>query len=265
MVVVVITLGAIPDITDESSSDMHPPGTNAVAVAAAAVADDDEVGPRDDPSQNGEPWDCVGDGVLDSCTVTVVDVITFALMGATLTLRVAAGAEALGTAARLLLSSHARFRLRARCLLLGESASPPSSATISIARATPRPRPPSTDSKERVRTTPPALTVLVVTPVLWNGSTLGAVRSAGESTERRPMFAPGTISPGRWAVGEVGNACSDKVALEKVEEEAVGRMRWWCVDNGSVPASALLLLTLTRAWRVRSVAHKSHSSSQSSP
>ena len=97
-----------------------------------------------------------------------------------------------------------------------------------------------------MRTTPPTLTVL------WSGSTLGAVRSAGESTERRPMFAPGTISPGQCEVGEEGNACSDKVALEKVEEEAVGRMRR-CVDNGSVPASALLLLTLTRAWRVKSV------------
>ena len=56
VVVVVITLGAIPDITDESSAGMPPPGTNAVAAAVAAtVADDDEVGPRDDPSQNGEP------------------------------------------------------------------------------------------------------------------------------------------------------------------------------------------------------------------
>ena len=56
VVVVVITLGAIADITDESSAGMPPPGTNAVAAAVAAtVADDDEVGPRDDPSQNGEP------------------------------------------------------------------------------------------------------------------------------------------------------------------------------------------------------------------
>ena len=101
MVVVVITLGAIPDITDESSAGMPPPDTNAIAVAAATatVADDDEVRPKDDPSQSGEPWDCVDGGMLDSCTVTVVDVITFALMGATL--RAAAGAEALGTAARL--------------------------------------------------------------------------------------------------------------------------------------------------------------------
>jgi hypothetical protein len=72
---------------------------------------------------------------------------------------------------------------------------------------------------ERVRTTPPALTVLVVIPVLWNGSTLGAVRSAGESTERRPMFAPGKMSLGRRP------PCSDKVTLEKVEDETVGRMR----------------------------------------
>jgi len=71
---------------------------------------------------------------------------------------------------------------------------------------------------ERVRTIPPALTVLVVMPVLWNGSTLGAVRSAGESTERRPMFAPGKMSLGR-------RPPSDKVMLEKVEDEAVGRMR----------------------------------------
>ena len=218
VVVVVVTLGAFPEIIDESSADRLPPGTNAVDDGANA---DDDVAPRDDPSQNGEPWDCVGDGVLDSCTVTV-DVIVFALRGA-VTLR--AGAEA-GTAPRLLFSSPARFRLPARCLL-GESASPPSSATISIARATPRPRPPSTDMSERVRTTPPALTVLVVTPVLWKGSTLGAVRSAGESTERRPMFAPGTISPGRWEVGETGKACSDKVTLEKVDDEAVGRMRRW--------------------------------------
>jgi len=92
--------------------------------------------------------------------------------------------------------------------------------------------------RERVCTGPPALTVLVVTPVLWNGSMLGAVRSAGESTERSPMLAPGTISPGRWQVGEVGKACSDKVMLEKVEAEVVGQMWWWggwlpveCVDS----------------------------------
>ena len=33
----------------------------------------------------------------------------------------------------------------------------------------------------------PALTVLVVTPMLWNGSMLRAVRSAGKSMDRRPM------------------------------------------------------------------------------
>jgi hypothetical protein len=81
---------------------------------------------------------------------------------------------------------------------------------------------------ERVRTTPPALTVLVVIPVLWNGSTLGAVRSAGESTERRPMFAPGRMSLERWLVSEAGEpGCSGMVTLEKVEDDAVGRMRRW--------------------------------------
>lgn len=266
VVVVVITLDA-----SSGDGDKPPPGTNVVVVGVVAITaeDDDGVGAPtrdDDASQNGEPWDCVGDGVLDSCTVTV-DVIVFAL--SVVTLRV--GAEAGWTTPRLVFSSPARFRLPARCLPK-ECASLPSSATISIARATPRPRLPSTDMSERVRTIPPALTVLVVTPVLWNGSTLGAVRSAGESSERSPNFAPGTISPGRWEVGEVGKAWSDKVALEKVEAEVVGRMRWWggwllvgCVDRGSVTTSTLLLLTLARAWRVRSMAHKSHSSSQSLP
>jgi hypothetical protein len=79
---------------------------------------------------------------------------------------------------------------------------------------------------ERVRTTSPTLTVLVVTPVLWNGSTLGAVRSAGESLERRRMFAPRRISLGRRPRDEDG-PWSDKLTLENVEDEAVGRMRWW--------------------------------------
>jgi hypothetical protein len=159
VVVVVVTLGAIPKTTDASSGDgdKPPPGTNA--------AEDDDVGvgapmADDDASQNGEPWDCVGDGVLDSCTVTV-EVIVFALSVA----RPRVGAEAGWTAPQLAFSSPARFRLPARCLP-GECACPPSSATTSIARATPRPRLPSTDMSERVRTTPPALTVLVVTPVL---------------------------------------------------------------------------------------------------
>jgi hypothetical protein len=43
---------------------------------------------------------------------------------------------------------------------------------------------------------PPALTVLVVTPVLWKGNTLGAVRRAGESTDRTSMFIPGMMSTG---------------------------------------------------------------------
>jgi len=228
----VVMLDAIPDITDASSGNGDkppPPSTNAV------TADDDNgVGTPtrdDDASQNGEPWDCMGDGGLDSCTVTI-DMIVFALRVATLH----AGAEA-GMAPRVVFSSPARFCLPARCLPR-ESASLPSSATISIARATLHPQLPSTDMSERVCTTPPMLTVLVVMPMLWNGSTCGAVRSAGESTERSPMLVPGTISPGRWQVGEVGKACSDKVMLEKVRAEVVGRMRWWggwlpvgCVDS----------------------------------
>ena len=202
----------------------------------AVTANDDDDGVSapmrdDDASQNGEPWDCVGDGVLNSCTVTV-NMIVFALSVVTLH----TGAEA-GTAPRVVFSLPAHFRLPAQCLPR-ESASLPSSAMISIAWAMPHPRLPLTDMSEQVHTMPPALTVLVVTPVLWNGSTRRAVRSAGESTERSPMLALGTISPGRWQVGEVGKACSDKVTLEKVGAEVVARMRWWggwlpvgCVDS----------------------------------
>jgi len=57
-----------------------------------------------------------------------------------------------------------------------------SSVRISIMRAMLHPLRPSIDMSERVRTTPPALTVLVVTPMLWNGSMLGAMRSTGESS-----------------------------------------------------------------------------------
>jgi hypothetical protein len=207
-----------PDKVDASSA------TTPDADADADVDADADAAPNE-PSQKGEPCVCVGDGVPDPCTVTV-DVIVFKLAHGLTMPR--AGAED-ATAPRTF-SSNARFRLLARCFKLrGECAPPPapSSARISIARATPRPRRPSIDMSERVRTTPPALTVLVVTPVLWNGSTLGAVRSAGESTDRRPMFAPGGMSQGRKLVGEAGVACSDKVRLENVEDEAVGRMRWW--------------------------------------
>ena len=159
------------------------------------------------------------------------------------------------------ISSRLRFCLPVRHLVINGPSSP-SSLRTSIARATPRPRRPSTVMSERVRTTPPALTVLVVIPVLWNGSTLGAVRSAGESTERRPMFAPGRMSLGRRL------PCSGRVTLEKVEDEAVGRMRLsgklGRIDTGSVTVTAISLLELaTRAWRMRSSGHESHSSSQS--
>ena len=56
MVVVVVVTAVCPDIVDESSDMGMPPGTN-VADAGGAPGD---------PSQKGEPWDCVGDGVSDS-------------------------------------------------------------------------------------------------------------------------------------------------------------------------------------------------------
>jgi len=95
VVVMVVTLDAILDITDVSSSDGDKPplpGTNTV------TADDDDddgdgVGAptRDDnTSQNREPWDCMSDGVLDSCTMTI-DVMVFALSVATLHAGVEAG------------------------------------------------------------------------------------------------------------------------------------------------------------------------------
>ena len=175
-------------------------------------------------SAKGEPrGDCSSgsggdDGVpTDSRTVTV-DVIVFAV-GAAGILELCVGAEDAMAAPRPFSSRPRACLLAARCFP-GNGPSSPSSLTTSMARATPRPRRPSTIMSERVRTTPPALTVLVVTPVLWNGSTLGAVRRAGESTERRPMFAPGIMSLGR-------RLSSDMVTLENVEEEVVGRMRLW--------------------------------------
>jgi len=86
----------------------------------------------DDASQNGELWDCVGNGVLDSCTVTI-DVIVFALSVAMLR----AGAE-VGMAPRVVFSLPTRFCLPARCLPR-ESTSLPASVTISITQATPHP------------------------------------------------------------------------------------------------------------------------------
>jgi hypothetical protein len=217
VVVVVVVIVVIPDLIG-AASEPDPPAADVDAEAAL----------EDPPSAKGEPWnDCSsgggsdddGGGVPpDSRTVTV-DVIVFAL-GAVAIPPLCAGAED-AMAAPVPFSSRPRLCLpaAARCLpWYGPSS--PSSLRTSIARATPRPRRPSTVMSERARTMPPALTVLVVTPVLWNGSTLGAVRSAGESTERRPMLAPGMISLGR-------RLCSDRVTLEKVEDEAVGRMRLW--------------------------------------
>ena len=154
VVVVVITLGAIPEITDESSADVHPPGTNAVAVAATAV-DDDDVAQTDEPLPKRRTVGLRGRwrGRFVHRDRRRRDHVR--AYGGDTARGGAAGAEAPGTTARLLFSTPARLRLPARRLLLGESASPPSSATISIARATPRPQPPSTDSRERMRTTPP--------------------------------------------------------------------------------------------------------------
>jgi hypothetical protein len=222
VVVVVVVTVVTPDLID-AVSEPQPAVTNTGDVDVDADADtggdDVVVALRGGLSAKGEPWSgsCSGggDGVPpDSRTVTV-DVIVFAV-GATILL--CAGAED-AMAPRPILSSRVRFCLPAR-RLSGNGPSSPSSLRTSIARATPRPRSPSIAMSERVRTMPPALTVLVVTPVLWNGSTLGAVRRAGESTESRPMFAPGKMSLGR-------RPCSDKVTLEKVEVDAMGRMRLW--------------------------------------
>jgi len=213
VVVVVVVIVVIPDLIDAVSEAPLPAAVN--TGDADVDADAVDVVALGGPSAKGEPWNCSGggDGVPpDSRTVTV-DVIVFAV-GAVILL--CAGAED-AMAPRPPFSSRVRFCLPPR-RLSGDDPSSPSSLRTSIARATPRPRSPSTAMSERVRTMPPALTVLVVTPVLWNGSTLGAVRRAGESTERRPMFAPGKMSLGR-------RPCSDKVTLEKVEVETVGRMR----------------------------------------
>lgn len=156
-------------------------------------------------------------------------------------------------------SSCVRFCLPFR----GEDDLPKSSAGISIARATPRMRPPC-DMSERARTTPPTLTVLVVTPEPWSGSTLGAVRSAGESTESRPMFAEDRIS---WrTAGETGPSCADRLMLE-VDRPIPNRSWRWgpCVnDDGSERSgtvTAMCLSVLLRACRARSMGQESHSSS----
>jgi hypothetical protein len=223
-IVVVLVIVVIPDLIDAVSEALLP-ATNTGDVDVDADADNanaDTDADVDDVALGdpGELWNCSGgggDGVPphDSRTVTV-DVIVFAVGAGMLLLCV--GAE--DAMAPLPFSSRARFCLSARCFPGYGPSSPPSSLRTSIARATPRPRRPSTVMSERARTMPPALTVLVVMPVLWNGSTPGAVRRAGESTERRPMFAPGKMSLGR-------RPCSDRVTLEKVEDEAVGRMRLW--------------------------------------
>ena len=179
-----------PDIVDASSATT--PDADADADADADTDADADVAPGE-PSQKGEPCVCVGDGVPDSCTVTV-DAIVFKLALGTAILR----EDAEDARAPRTFSSRARFRLLARCLRR-ECAPPPapSSARISIACATPGLRCPSIDMSEHVHMTPPALTVLVMTPMLWNSSTLEAVKSTGESTDRRPMFAPSGMSPGR--------------------------------------------------------------------
>ena len=213
IVVVVVVIVVIPD----AASGAAQPLAEADVDAAAAL--------EEPPSAKGEP--CSGcsngsggdDGGVphDSRTVTV-DVIVFAL-GVAGILELCVGAEDAMAAPRPF-SSRARACLPTARRFPGNGPSSPSSLRTSIARATPRPRRPSTIMSERVRTMPPALTVLVVMPELWNGSTLGAVRSAGESTERRPMLAPGMMSLGR-------RLCSDMFTLEKVEDEVVGRMRLW--------------------------------------
>lgn len=135
-----------------------------------------------------------------------------------------------------------------------------SSAGISIARATPRLRPPWVDMSDWARTTPPALTMLVVTPELWSGSTLGAVRSAGESTESRPMFAEDRIS---WrTAGETG----PRLMLEVDRPIRKRSWRWEpCVDDDGSERSGTVTVTclsvLLRAWRARSMGQESHSSS----
>jgi hypothetical protein len=217
IVVVVVVIVVIPDAVSEAAPPPAAANTEADVDAAAAL--------EEPPSAKGEP--CSGcssgsggdDGGVphDSRTVTV-DVIVFAL-GVAGILELCVGAED-AMAAPWPFSSRARACLPTARRFPGNGPSSPSSLRTSIARATPRPRRPSIIMSERVRTMPPALTVLVVTPELWNGSTLGAVRSAGESTERRPMLAPGMISLGR-------RLCSDIFTLEKVEEEVVGRMRLW--------------------------------------
>jgi hypothetical protein len=159
-------------------------------------------------------------------------------------------------------SSCVHFCLPARCFL-EQGNLPLSSVGMSIARATPRLRPLSTDMSERARTTPPALTVLVVTPELWSGSTLGAVRSAGESTERSSMFAEDRIS---WrTAGETGPSCADKLMLEVDRPMPKRSWRWGpCVDDGSEPSGIVTVICLSiplRVWRARSMGQESHSSS----
>jgi hypothetical protein len=57
---------------------------------------------------------------------------------------------------------------------------------------------------ECVHTMLPALTMLIMMPMLWNGSLLEAVRSMGKLMDRRPMFVPGGMSLGprgsSWSV-----------------------------------------------------------------
>ena len=121
-----------------------------------------------------------------------------------------------------------------------------SSAGISIAQAMPRLCPLWVDMSDWAHTMPPALTMLVVTPELWSGSTLRAVRNAGKSMESRPMFA--RIS---WCtVGETGLRLM-------LEVDRLIRKRSWrwkpCVDDDGSERSGTVTVTclsvLLRAWR----------------
>ena len=97
------------------SSTHHPPQRPTPDADTDADAD---VAPGE-PSQKGELCVCIGDGVPNSCTVTV-DVIVFKLALGKAILR--AGAE--DATAPWMFTSRARFCLLARCLR-GECALPP--------------------------------------------------------------------------------------------------------------------------------------------
>jgi hypothetical protein len=95
---------------------MHHPPQHPTPDADADA--DVDVAPGE-PSQKGELCVCIGDGVPNSCTVTI-DVIVFKLALGKAILH--AGAE--DTTAPWMFTLHARFCLLARCLR-GECALPP--------------------------------------------------------------------------------------------------------------------------------------------